>query len=197
MWKWIVGGALVIVVLLAATCWIGYKKLTSGGDSARVAIAATPDRVFISLADPDSMAMWMAAGSKIAASHHGILAIGDTLHVETGTPGRSHQQYTWIVRDISPGKLLALDMRADTSGNVFATRRDSLVAIGDSTIITSTIGSPMIESMRTRRGDTGGKVGGALLNFGSKMLISAFRVLSEHELKRLKARLEGRPMPAN
>lgn len=195
MWKWIVGSALVIVVLLAVTCWLGYKKLTEGGDSATVAIAATPDRVFTSLADPDSMAVWMAAGSKIGAPHHGLLTVGDTLHVETGTPGRLRQQYTWTVSEVTPGRLLVVQMRADTSGNVFATRRDSLVAAGDSTIIISTIASPMIDSMLTRRGDTGGKVGGALLNFGSKMLISAFRVVSEHELKRLKARLEGQPMP--
>lgn len=195
MWKWIVGGALVIVVLLAATCWFGYKKLTSGGDSATVAIAATPDRVFASLADPDSMAVWMTAGTQVTAPRHGVLAAGDTLHVETSSPGRSHQRYTWIVSEVAPGRLLALQMRADTSSSVFATRRDSLVAAGDSTIIISTIASPMIDSLRTRRGDTGGKVGGALLDFGSKMLISAFRIVSEHDLKRLKARLEGQPMP--
>lgn len=195
MWKWIVGAALVIVVLLAGTCWYGYKKLTSGGDSATVAIAATPDRVFASLANSDSMALWMGAGSKIVAPHHGLLTVGDTLHVETGTPGRSYQQYIWIVSTVTPGRLLVLQMRSDTSG-VFATRRDSLVATGDSTIIITTIASPMIDSMRTLRGDTGGKVGGALLNFGSKVLISAFRLVSEHELKRLKARLEGQPMPA-
>lgn len=195
MWKWIVGAAALIAVLLVVTCWYGYKKLTAGGDSAVVAIAATPERVFASLADPDSMAVWMGAGSKISAPHHGLLTAGDTLRVETGTPGRSYQQYIWIVSAVTPGRLLVLQMRSDTSG-VFATRRDSLVASGDSTIIISTIASPMIDSMRTLRGDTGGRVGGALLNFGSKVLISAFRVVSEHELKRLKARLEGQPMPA-
>ena len=195
MWKWIVGAAALIVVLLVGTCWYGYKKLTAGGDSAVVAIAATPERVFASLADPDSMAVWMGAGSKISAPHQGLLTAGATLRVETGTPGRSYQQYIWIVSAVTPDRLLVLQMRSDTSG-VFATRRDSLVASGDSTIIISTIASPMIDSMRTLRGDTGGKVGGALLNFGSKVLISTFRFLSERELKRLKARLEGQPMPA-
>lgn len=195
MWKWIVGAALVLVVLLAATCWYGYKKLTAGGASATVAIAATPDRVFASLANPDSMALWMSDGSSIAASHHGILTVGDTLHIERGTPGRAHQQYTWTVSEVIPGHLLVVQMRADTSG-VFASRRDSLFAEGDSTIIVSTIASPMIDSMRTRRGDTGGKVGGALLDFGSKMLISAFRIVSEEELKHLKTRIEGHAVPA-
>ena len=194
MWKWIVGAAVLVVVLLVGTCWYGYKKLTSGGDSATVTIAATPDRVFASLADPDSMVVWMGGGSKVAAPHHGMLREGDTLHIETGTPGRSQQQYIWVVGEVAPPRLLVLQMRSDTSG-VFATRRDSLVASGDSTTIISTIASPMIDSMRTQRGDTGGRVGGALLNFGSKVLIAAFRIVSEHELKRLKARLEGQPMP--
>ncbi|MGH7592777.1 MAG: SRPBCC family protein [Gemmatimonadales bacterium] len=197
MWKWIVGVALFLVVLLVGTCWLGYRKLTSGGASATVAIAATPDRVFASLADPDSMAVWMATGSTVTSVHHGVVTVGDTLHIETGTSGRARQQYTWIVSAVTPGQLLVLDMRVDTSKRVFATRRDSLVTAGDSTMVITTIASPMIDSMRTQRGDTSGKVGGALLDFGSKVVISAFRVMSERDLERLKARLEGRPMPAN
>lgn len=195
MWKWIVGGALVLVVALAGLGWLGYRKLTAGGDSATVVIAASPERVFTSLADPDSMGVWMAAGSQIAASHHGLLVVGDTLHVETGNTGRPRQRYMWTVAEVTPDRLLVLQMRADTSDNVVATRRDSLVPAGDSTIVITTIASPMIDEMRTRRGDTSGKVGGVLLNFGSKVLTAAFRVVSELELKRLKARLEGRPMP--
>lgn len=170
MWKWIVGGAAVIVVLLIGTCWYGYKKLTAGGDSVTVAIAAAPDRVFASLSNPDSMALWMGDRSKVIAPHHGMLSVGDTLHIQTGAPGRSAQQYIWIVNAVTPGQLLALEMRSDTGG-VFATRRDSLIGRGDSTIIVSTIAAPMIDSMRTMRGDTGGKVRGALLNFGSKVVI--------------------------
>ena len=195
MWKWIVGAAAVIVVLVIGFGWYGYRKLTSGGDSATVAIAASPERVFASLADPDSMAVWMGNDSRVTAPHHGLLAVGDTLRVESGSGGRSHQQYIWIVNEVTPDRLLVLQMRSDTGG-VFATRRDSLVPRGDSTIIISTIASPMIDSMRTQRGDTGGRVGGVLLNFGSKVLISAFRLVSENELKHLKARLEGHEVSA-
>jgi uncharacterized protein YndB with AHSA1/START domain len=195
MWKWIVGAAAVILVLLIGTCWYGYRKLTAGGDTASVAIAASPERVFASLADPDSMAAWMGAGSRVTAPHHGLLAVGDTLRVETAADSRSRQQYIWIVNDVMPDRLLVLQMRSDTGG-VFATRRDSLVPRGDSTIIYSTIASPMIDSMRTQRGDTGSRMRGALLNFGSKVLISAFRLASENELKHLKARLEAHEVPA-
>ena len=194
MWKWIVGALLLLVVALAATCYIGYKKFTGGGDSARVAIAASPDRVWASLADPDSMAVWMADGSKIAAPHHGIVSVGDTLHIETFSGRSRSQNFTWTVTEVGSGRLLVLQMRNDSSGQVFASRRDSLVAAGDSTLVISTIGVPMIDSIRSERGDSVGKVGGAVLDFSSRMLISAFRIVSERDLTRLKARLEGKPM---
>jgi uncharacterized protein YndB with AHSA1/START domain len=195
MWKWIVGALLVLVVALAATCYIGYRKLTGGGDSATVAVAASADRVWASLADPDSMSIWMAAGSTVTASRHGIVAAGDTLHVRSTAGGSRQQNFTWTVSELTPGRLLVLQMRSNASGQVFANRRDSLVAAGDSTLVVSTIGSPMIDSIRVERGDSGGRFGGAVLDFSSKLLVSAFRLQSEHDLRRLKARLEGKPMP--
>lgn len=195
MWKWIVGALLVLVVALAATCYIGYRRLTGGGDSATVAVAAPADRVWASLADPDSMSIWMAAGSAVTASRHGIVAAGDTLHVRSTAGGSRQQNFTWTVSEVTPGRLLVLQMRSNASGQVFANRRDSLVAAGDSTLVVSTIGSPMIDSIRVERGDSGGKLGGAVLDFSSKLLVSAFRLQSEHDLRRLKARLEGKPMP--
>lgn len=194
MWKWIVGALLVLVVALAATCYIGYRKLMGGGDSVTVAVAASPDRVWASLANSDSMSIWMAVGSKVTASRHGIVAVGDTLHIEMMSRGSKQQNYTWTVSDVTPGRLLVLQMRNDSSRQIFATRRDSLVGAGDSTLVVSTIGSPVIDSMRNERGDSGGKLGGAVLDFGSKMLVSVFRLMSEQDLRRLKARLEGKPM---
>lgn len=197
MWKWILGGILVILIVLAGTCWYGYTKLTAGGDSATVVIGAAPDRVFTSLTDPDSMALWMEEGSKIVASHHGPVAVGDTLHVESGNVTRNRQQFTWTVTEVETPRLLVLQMRNDSSGKVFAMRRDSLVASNDSTVVITTIASPAMDSMRVARGDTGGKIGGAFLDIASKTMVSIFRTISEHELQRLKARLEGHPMPAN
>ena len=40
MWKWIAGGVLVVVVVLAGTCYYGYQKLTEGGGSTVVMIGA-------------------------------------------------------------------------------------------------------------------------------------------------------------
>ncbi|HEY4100622.1 MAG TPA: SRPBCC family protein [Gemmatimonadales bacterium] len=197
MWKWIVGAAVALILLVAGAGWYGYHKLTSGGDSATVTIAASPERVFASLADPDSMAIWMGNGVTITASHHGTVAPGDSLLVQRTARGTSAgNRYTWTVGEVYPSHLLVLQMRSDSSGQIFAMRRDSLVAAGDSTKVISTIASPAIDSMRAGRGDTGSKVQGAALDVGSKLMVAAFRLMSEAELKRLKARLEGSPMPA-
>jgi uncharacterized protein YndB with AHSA1/START domain len=191
MWKWILGGLLVVVLIVAGAAWYGYKKLTAGGDSASVAIAASPERVFASLSDPDSMEQWMEAGTVVTATHHGTMEVGDTVHVEEHTGRGSHtQEYTWTVSAVVPNRLLALEMRDDSNRKVFATRRDSLVQAGDSTVIISTIASPMMDSIRTMRDDSGGRVGGAAIGFTSRILVSAFRELSKHELERLKLRLE-------
>ncbi len=195
MWKWIVGAALVLVVVLAGTCWWGYRRLTAGGDVARVSIDAPPARVFASLADPDSMAVWMSTGSTVTASHHGMLAVGDTVHVDRMERAR-HERYTWTVAALVPDQLLVLEMRSDSSGQAVATQRDSLAQHGDSTDVISTIASPLIDSLRQRRGDSSAKVPSAILEMSSKVLTSALRVLAEQELDRLKARIEGKPMPA-
>jgi len=70
------------------------------------------------------------------------------------------------------------------------------VATGDSTQVISTIGSPLMDSIRTLKGDTVGRVGNAVLDFSSKVLISLFRTVSEDELRRLKAHIEGKSAPA-
>jgi uncharacterized protein YndB with AHSA1/START domain len=195
MWKWIVGALLVLVVALFATCYTIFRKATAGGDTVTVAIAASPDRVWASLADPDSMPDWMNAGSDVIASHHGIVVVGDTLHIQQSTRGVKQQSLTWTVSEVTPGHLLVLQMRNDSTGLVLASRRDSLVAAGDSTLIISTIGSPMIDSMRNERGDSGGKLGSFFLDMGSKALVAGFRALSKQDLLHLKARLEGKPLP--
>jgi uncharacterized protein YndB with AHSA1/START domain len=194
MWKWIVGAALALLVLLAGVCWYGYRRLTAGGDTAVVTIGASPERVFGALADPDSMVVWMGDGTSITAPHRGMVSAGDTLRVEQ-VHGTHQQTVNWIVDAVDAPSLLVFEMRGDSLGSPFVVRRDSLVAQGDSTTIISTIGSPAIDSLRAVRGDTGGKVGGALINVTARVVTASMRMLSENELKRLKAHLEGKPTP--
>jgi uncharacterized protein YndB with AHSA1/START domain len=199
MWKWIIGGLVVVVVALGATCYLLVKKATSGGDSTAVTIAATPARVFATLANADSMPLLLESRTTLQSTRHGIVEVGDTLQVNFATSSTTTTpRYVWIVSAVEPTRLLALEMR-DTSGKVLATRRDSLVSTGDSTEVISSVASPMIDSLRTERGDTGNKMGGALLDLSSRVLITAFRKDAEDQLKRLKAHIEpprrGAPRP--
>jgi hypothetical protein len=116
------------------------------------------------------------------------------VHIESARvrAGRS----SWVVSELVPGQLLVRQLLSDTTSHVVATRRDSLVPAGDSTKIISTISSPLMDSIRTQSGDTVGKVGNAMLDFSAKMLISVFRAASAEELKKLKAHIEGKPLPA-
>ncbi len=117
MWKWIVGGLLAVVVIGFVGCYVLVKRFASGGDSASVTVAATADRVFASLADADSMSVLMGKGTRVSATHHGLVAVGDTLRVETGPQSATAgQRYTWIVSEVVPGRLLVLVMRNDSSG---------------------------------------------------------------------------------
>lgn len=191
MWKWIVGAVLLLAATLFATCYVFIRRATSGGDTVTVAIAASPARVWASLANVDSMATWMRPGTRVTATRHGIVASGDTLHIESGSDGAPPEKASWVVADVTPGSVLVLEIRSDSTGMTLASRRDSLVSAGDSTLVVSTIAAPMIESLRAERGDSGGRLGGAVLDIGSKMMVSAFRLLSEQDLRRLKARLEG------
>lgn len=197
MWKWIVGGLLAVVVIGFVGCYVLVKHFASGGDSTSITVAASADRVFASLADADSMSVLMGKGTHVSAAHHGLVAVGDTLRVETGPQSATGgQRYTWIVSELVPGRLLVLEMRNDSSGQVFATRRDSLAPTGDSTLVVSTIASPIIDSLKTERGDTGRKMGGALLNFTSKVVIAGFRLAAEEELRQLKRHVEAPLKPA-
>src|ERR1041384_2186762 len=154
MWKWILGGIAVVIGVLAATCYYAVKKLGEAGNSTQVTIGAPIERVFGALANADSMAVWMSTGS-MAPSAHGSLKAGDTLQVSAGGRNSSrNQSVSWVVNEVRPPYLLVLEIRGDTSRKIGLLRRDSLATQGDSTVLTTTFTSPVMDSMRALRGDT-------------------------------------------
>jgi uncharacterized protein YndB with AHSA1/START domain len=197
MWKWIVGIVLVVIVGLAGTCWYAYQKLTAGGDSTTTTIGATPERIFASLADADSMPFWLGSRASVRASHPGPVTVGDTLRIDAADDSArgSNSRITWIVSDVQPAKLLVMQIRSDSNDQVIATQRDSLVAVGDSTMLITTVASPLMDSLRAAHSDSvRGKLAGAAIGMGSKIMLGAFRTMSERSHQRLKARLEGKPV---
>jgi uncharacterized protein YndB with AHSA1/START domain len=193
--KWILGilGAAVVFVCFAA--WYGYRKLQSfaGEGPSSVTIGAPASRVFASMADADSMKEWRSEGLGIRASRQGRLAVGDTLVVQnssTTTTSSRRSRSTWVVTAVIPDVLLALEVRNDSSGEAMFMRRDSLIALGDSTRVMSTFSSPVFDKLK-RRGDTSGKARSAMLNLASNVMIAGLRMVSDQELKRLRGHIEG------
>lgn len=198
MWKWILGILTVLIIVVVGGAYLGYKKVTAAGDTLTMTIAGTPERIFASLATPDSMAAWVASAKVMRPIGKGMLVAGDTLVLDD--PGRqiggTKQNMDWIVREISAPNLLVLEMRPDT-GRVKSTlmmRRDSLVAHGDSTTIISTFSAPFMDSVGTATKDSS-KMGGAIVAGAGKVMIGALRLVHESDLVRLKARVEGKPTP--
>ena len=206
MWKWILGIVLAIIVFVGWRITTMYQAFAAGGDSTTTMIGATRDRVFDALTNTDSMQVWLGENATVTSTHRGAMQVGDTLRIDEGgvggrsvtvskdgVSGKSRSTITWVVSEVTPGKLLALSMQNDTMKSVVATQRDSLVQVGDSIKLITTIAVPMMDSIRNTRSDSSSRVGGAMLNFGSKMMIGAFRKISEIDRGKLKAHLEGHP----
>ena len=189
MWKWIVGVALVVVVVVGGTCWYAFRQFTSGGSVSSVTISGPPDHVFALLTDRDSMASWMTSGSRPAGGH-GVLAVGDTARVDSSSrTSRSGvpQRMAWIVDTMVPGRLLVTDVR-DSMSQVAFVRRDSLVPMGDSTTLITSFAMPGLDSVRLARGDTN-RSGSTV----EKILLSAFRIRADEENRNIKSHIEGKP----
>jgi uncharacterized protein YndB with AHSA1/START domain len=200
--KWILGGLLIIILALAGTCFVGYKKLTAGGDAISVTMATTPEALFAQIATPDSMRNWVVSSKVEGPLGRGMLVVGDTLQLggtaDVGITTRDSsgvgvtRQAHWIVREVMAPMLLVTEMRADSAGrsHVMLVRRDSLVAAGDSTTLISTFASPMFDSLTSSIADSS-KIGGSILGASNKLMVGAMRLSAEMDLKNLKARLEG------
>jgi uncharacterized protein YndB with AHSA1/START domain len=199
MIKWILGILAVIILVVAGTCFYGYKQITGGGNSATVTMAGTPERIFAALATADSMAIWMTDSKIEGPFGKGLLAPGDTLRSRGSAKSDSMANVNtsfngdWIVREVNAPTLLVMEMVSDSAGirRVVLVRRDSLAAMGDSTTVTSTFSSPLLESLSEAARDTS-KVGSSVLSSANKVMIGAIRLGTQGELEVLKRRVEGK-----
>ena len=199
MWKWLGGCLVVVVVLVAISMWTAYRKLSQFGGPNKpetVAIGAPPSRVFASLANADSLSSWMAERMGVSVSHHGTLVPGDTLQVGAKMRfniGKS-QAMRWVVSDVKPNQMLALEMLSDSTRRIMAVRQFNLAPKGDSTLLTTSVTTPGLDSVRASRGDSV-KMSDALLAGASKLMMSSLRMQAHRELQLLKAHIEGHAAP--
>ena len=188
MWKWIVGVVVLIVVILAGTCYYAVRKLNEKGNSTQVTIGASQEKVFAALADADSLVVWMEPGSVIPTGH-GLLKVGDSVILASSRRPNSTRRMIWVVTEVRRPEILAIEIRGDSSDQAGLVRRDSLSTVGDSTVLTSTFTSPVMDSMRAQRGDTNTR--GGLIE---RTFTSIMRMMAEGEIARLKAHMEGKPL---
>ncbi|HEX6574299.1 MAG TPA: hypothetical protein VF042_04945 [Gemmatimonadaceae bacterium] len=186
MLKWLGGCLVLVIVLIGVGSWYAMRSIRQSLEpdgSARVTIAATPQRIYASLSNGDSSATWMATGSTVIASRRGPLVVGDSIRIEMRQSLGVGRPIVWHVSELKPDQVVALQLMNETKTQVIATRRDSLVSIGDSTTVVSTITTALPDSVRNKAGMAG------------DMMMSMFRIQSKLELQSLKARIEGRVVP--
>ena len=203
MWTWIVGALVLVVLLIGSGIWYGFRKmsqLASGDSTVTMTMGATPERVFASLASGDSIGAWMVSG-KVRPTRSGLLRKGDTLYVDdsgermkvgndSSAVKSSTRSMAWVVGDVTPGKSFALELLADTMTMVAVWRRYTILGQGDSTVVFSTVTSPMMDSVRRSEVAKEGK-NSTMMDFATKMMLGVMRMQNQVELKQLKARVEG------
>ncbi len=192
MWKWLGGCLGVVIVLLIALFWWSMRTIRNSAEpdgSISVMIGAPPQRVFASMANGDSVGTWMAQGSTVITNRTGPLQPGDVLRIRFR--GTSRDALSWHVAEVVPDRLLVLQLRSDASGQVVATRRDSLSIAGDSTRVSSRLSSPLLTGPAPNV-DSSQPDDGALHDMTSGLVLSMFRMQSKVELTNLKHHIEGR-----
>ena len=186
MLKWIGGCAVLVIVLLAAGMWYAMRTMRgslSPDGVERVAIAAPPARVFASLATGDSIATWMAQGNRVRTSAGGLLEKGDSIAIETPVRlGMKQAPMTWVVQRIDSNRARVLELTSSAVAGPMAIRYDSLVAMGDSTIVLSTIRWSFSPADSAKAASS-----------TAELMLSMFRMQSKLELQSLKSRIEARP----
>ena len=190
MLKWILGIVLVLIVAVMGTCWYGYSKITGGGGVTSVTVATTPERAWNYFAMPDSFRVWQDSASTVTFSTDSMLAVGDTVWLESRTPGSAaSNRMRWVVQQMDAPRLVVWSARSDSSSVEIVRRTDSIVAMGDSVRLVSVFDTPAMDSMSVN--DSVGGIGERLLSGAGKMAAGAMRMLAERDLGRLKAILEN------
>jgi hypothetical protein len=178
----------LVIVLLAGGSWFAMRsvrKSLAPDGSARVTTAASPERIYASLSDGDSLRTWMAQGNTVTTWRHGPLAVGDSISITLRSSlGMTQRPMIWRVRELVPNRVVALELKGQERTQIMGARRDSLVALGDSTTVVSIVTSMLPDS--TKSGTAG---------IAADMMLSMIRMQAKLELQSLKARIEGRPAP--
>lgn len=188
---------MVVVLLAVIGMCAGYRKISTmaeEGPEETVVIHAPAARVFTMMANADSLTEWRAEGLGIRSSRPGMLQSGDSLEMQSASGPNRNMRSVWHVQSVVPNVLITFTLRSDTGAALIA-RKDSVIALGDSTQVITSLAASVMDSLgrAAREAD-----GSAVADMASKLFITAGRLQARGELLRLKARIEGdtlRPAP--
>lgn len=188
---------MVVVLLAVIGMCAGYRKISTmaeEGPEETVVIHAPAARVFTMMANADSLTEWRAEGLGIRSSRPGMLQSGDSLEMQSASGPNRNMRSVWHVQSVVPNVLITFALRSDTGAALIA-RKDSVIALGDSTQVITSLAASVMDSLgrAAREAD-----GSAVADMASKLFITAGRLQARGELLRLKARIEGdtlRPAP--
>lgn len=187
--KWILPIGSLLLLFAGVTCYFGVKAVADFGDQSTATYPVAPARLYAEIATPDSIAKWIGATTVIAPLGKGPMQVGDTIRLtSTPTPGVPPSRGLvsgWVVREAIPERLLVRDLYDSLHHkSPIAVRRDSFVAIGDSTrLITSFASSPFVDSAATKMRDSSpvmGRMAGGLFT-----MMRGFLTASANEEQRL------------
>ncbi len=189
MLRWILIGAAVLVVAVMGTCYWGYRQVIADGNTATVTVATTPTRAWTYLTDVDSLATIIDSTMTLTTTGARALAVGDTLRLrERSGSNRPASSMTWRVTGLDSARVRQLSTGIDTAQKASLQRIDSVLTVGDSVRISSTVLAQGME--RIAASDSVGKVGGMVMTGATRLMIGGMRLMAQHELDRLKLRLE-------
>ena len=190
MLKWIFIGILAFIALALGTCWVGYKRLTAGGNIAAVTVAASQERAWLYFTDTDSMNAWQDNSvTTWHANDSAGFAVGDTmwLHKVSEDTDRSSLGMSFALTRLVPLSVLEWVSVDDSTGFEILRRTDSLISIGDSLRISVSFGTPVFDSLRSS--DSIGGFAERLLGGTSNLMSSAMRAGTQVQLDSLRAML--------
>jgi hypothetical protein len=194
MWRWILGIIAFVILALVGTCYAGYRRITSSDNVVNVAVPVDPAHAFVLLTDRDSLLEWLPEGTTATPAGHGSLRAGDTIRVAAATRrnvSSRRAMQMWVVREVKAPTVLAVDgIEYDPGGQPHPafTRRDSIVAAGDSALIVSTfVGYPLLSPSESASA-AGNAVSGSLLGAADRMRLGAARIMWQTQLRRLGSR---------
>jgi uncharacterized protein YndB with AHSA1/START domain len=189
MFKWIIGILAALLLLALGFCWYGFKQVTAGGDTARVAILASPERVWAYLAHPDSLARWQDSSTTLTASTDSLLVAGDTVWLRgRNQAGTGSERMRWVIERVNAPWAIVMKATDDSTGMEIVRRTDSIAIAGDSTILLSRFAPTIIDSIQAA--DTSGGLGQRLLGAAGRITVGAMRAIAELDQARLKRMLE-------